>query len=170
MAVLKFQIEHQGRDQWCWAAVAASICGFYQDDTVPTQCGLANQFLFPGEDCCQPVASDNCNIPFALDLVLNQLGHLVQPPQGFVAFEDLNREITEKQQPVAVRIMFSDLVTAHFVVVIGCAIDARGTQLLKIADPSDAAGNVTSIEYSALRNDYRPGATWDQTYLTAKKA
>jgi hypothetical protein len=170
MAVLKFQIERQGRDQWCWAAVAASICGFYQDEAVPTQCGLANQFLFPGEDCCQATASDNCNIPFALDLVLNQLGHLVQPPQGVVSFEDLNHEITGNSQPVAVRIMFSDLVTAHFVVVIGCAIDDRGTQVLKIADPSEVAGNVTSIGYSALMNDYRPGATWDQTYFTAKKA
>ncbi len=170
MAVLKFQIEHQGRDQWCWAAVAASICGFYQDDTLPTQCGLANQFLSPGEDCCQEGASDNCNIPFALDLVLNQLGHLVQPPQGVVPFEDLDQEITVNKQPVAVQIMFSDLVTAHFVVVVGCAIDDSGTQVLKIADPSDAAGNVTSIGYSALMNDYRPGATWDQTYFTTKKA
>jgi hypothetical protein len=169
MAVLDFRIEHQARDQWCWAAVTASICGFYQDDTVPTQCGLANQFLFPGEDCCQPSASDNCNIPFALDVVLNQFRHLVQPPQGTVAFEDLDHEITEKQQPVAVRIIFSDL-TAHFVVVIGCAIDDSGTQVLKIADPSKAGGNVTSIGYSALKNDYRPGATWDQTYFTAKEA
>ena len=101
--------------------------------------------------------------------MLNQFRHLVQPPQGTVAFEDLDHEITEKQQPVAVRIIFSDL-TAHFVVVIGCAIDDSGTQVLKIADPSKAGGNVTSIGYSALKNDYRPGATWDQTYFTAKEA
>lgn len=170
MAVLSFQIEHQGRDQWCWAAVAASICRFYRDDPIPTQCGLANQFLLSGEDCCHPEASDNCNIPFALDMVLNQLGHLVQPPQGPVTFEDLDEEIGKKQQPLALRIMFSDMVTAHFVVVIGCAIDDTGKQVVKIADPSDAAGNIASIEYTALGNDYRPGATWDQTYFTAKKA
>ena len=68
------------------------------------------------------------------------------------------------------RITFSDLVTSHFLVVIGSAIDNSGTQVLKIADPSDATGNVTSIGYSALMNDYRPGAIWDQTYFTAKKA
>jgi hypothetical protein len=168
MALLKFRIEHQTRDQWCWAAVASSICGFYQDDAV-TQCGLANQFVFSGEDCCQPGASDNCNIPFALDVVLNHFGHLVQPPQGVVAFEDLDHEITQKKQPVALRIIFSDM-TAHFVVVVGCAIDNSGTQVLKIADPSKAGANMTSIEYSALQNDYRPGATWDQTYFTAKEA
>jgi hypothetical protein len=168
MGVLNFQIEHQAKDQWCWAAVATSICGFYKDDTVPTQCGLANQFLFSGEDCCQPDASDDTNTPFALDIVLNTFGHLVEPPQGVVAFEDLDQEITTNKQPVAVRIMFSDLVTAHFLVVIGCAIDDGGAQMLKIADPSNATGNVTSIEYLALRNDYRPGATWDQTYFTKK--
>ena len=169
MAVLKFQIEHQGRDQWCWAAVAASICSFYRDDILPTQCELANQFLFPGEDCCQAGASDNCNIPFALDIVLNGLGHLAQPQRGVITFEDLNHEITVNQQPVAVRIMFSDLVTAHFVTIIGCAMDESGSQLLKIADSSDVAGNVTSIGYSALIDDYRPGATWDQTYFTSKQ-
>lgn len=170
MADLNFQIQQQGRDQWCWAAVASSISGFYQDETVPTQCGLATQFLAVAEDCCQPDASDSCNVPFALDIVLNQLGHLVQPTRGVVSFEDLNGEITENQQPVVARIMFSDFVTAHFVVLIGCAIDDNGAQMLKVADPSEAAGNVTSIEYSAFMNDYRPGAIWDQTYFTAKGA
>lgn len=170
MFVLKFQIEQQAKDQWCWAAVAASICGFYQDDPVTTQCGLANQFLFPGEDCCQPGASNSCDIPFAIDIVLNQLGHLARSQSGFVEFEDLDHEITVSQQPVVVRIMFSDMITAHFVVVIGSALDDSGTQVLKVADPSGATGNLTSIAYSALKNDYRPGATWDQTYFTAKKA
>ena len=170
MSVLTFQIEQQAKDQWCWAAVAASICDFYQDDPVTTQCGLANRFLFPGEDCCQPDASDNCNIPFAIDIVLNQLGHLARSQPGFVDFEDIDREITLNRQPVVVRIMFSDMITAHFLVVIGSVLDDSGTQMLKVADPSGAAGNLTSIGYSALKNDYRPGATWDQTYFTAKKA
>jgi hypothetical protein len=170
MADLNFQIQHQSKDQWCWAAVASSICGFYRDQTVPTQCALAKQFLAVTEDCCQPDASDSCNVPFALDIVLNQLGHLVLPPHGIVSFEDLNSEISDNEQPVVARIMFSDFVTAHFVVVIGCAIDGNGVQVLKIADPSEVAGHITSIGYSAFTNDYRPGATWDQTYFTAKRA
>jgi hypothetical protein len=169
VAVLNFQIESQSQDQWCWAAVAASVCTFYNDETAPTQCGLANQFLFSA-GCCQDGASDDCNIPFALDIVLNKLGHLVQPARGVVPFEDLDHEIAVNQQPVVARIMFSDLVTAHFVVVIGSALDEGGTQVVKVADPSEAAGNVTSIPYATLVNDYRPGATWEQTYFTAKKA
>jgi Papain-like cysteine protease AvrRpt2 len=166
MAVLDFRIEHQAQDQWCWAAVAASICRFYEDETVQTECGLANRFLSPGTDCCRDGKSDDCNIPFALDLVLNQLQHLVQPPRGVVAVEDLSREITVNQRPVALRIMFSDGFTAHFVVIIGCATEESGAQVVKVANPSDATGSVTSIEYSALVSDYRPGATWDQTYFT----
>jgi hypothetical protein len=50
------------------------------------------------------------------------------------------------------------------------ASDDSGTKMLKIADPSAIAGNTTSIGYSALVNDYRPGATWDQTYFTAAEA
>jgi hypothetical protein len=169
MAVLKFKIQHQNRDQWCWAAVASSMCGFYQDQTAPTQCQLANQFLFPGEDCCQAGASDTCNTPFALSLVLNQLGHLVQPPRGVVAFEDLDQEINVNRQPVVVRITFSDQVTSHFVVVMGTAIEASGTQVLNIADPSQGTGSVTSMEYLTLRDDFKPGARWDETYFTAKE-
>ena len=169
MAVLEFHIEHQAKDQWCWAAVAASVCRFYQDAQTQTQCGLANQFLSPGEDCCQDDASDNCNTPFALDIVLNQLRHLVQPSRGVVQFEELDHEVAVNQRPVAVRVMLSDLLTSHFVVVVGCAIEA-GIEIVKVADPSDATGNMTSIPYSALANDYRPGALWDQTYFTAKRA
>jgi Papain-like cysteine protease AvrRpt2 len=166
MAVLDFQIEHQLQDQWCWAAVAASICGFYQDSVRQTQCQLANQFLSPIQDCCQNGKSDDCNIPFALDLVLNQLNHLVQPPRGVVPFEDLDQEITVTQRPVALRIMFADGFTSHFVVIVGCARAVSGGKVVKVADPSDVTGNVTSMEYSALVSDYRPGAIWDQTYFT----
>jgi hypothetical protein len=170
MSVLDFRIEHQAKDQWCWAAVAASICGFYRDEEVQTQCGLANRFLFPGEDCCQEGASENCNIPFSLEIVLNQLRHLVQPKRGVVTFGDLDQEVTAKQRPVVIRIVFSDMLASHFLVVTGCAMETGGNQIVKVADPSEATGNMTSIAYSALVNDYRPGATWDETYFTAKRA
>jgi hypothetical protein len=166
LANLRFDIQKQEKSQWCWAAVASSICRFYQDDNAPTQCELANQFLGAGEDCCRPDASDNCDIPFPVDIALNSLGHMVQPALGAVMFEDLNGEITDNQHPVVVRITFADLPTSHFVVVIGCATNENGDQVLKIADPSQAAGNCTSIEYSAFKNDFKPNATWDMTYFT----
>jgi hypothetical protein len=166
MADLNFQIQQQSKDQWCWAAVTSSICGFYKDNDAPAQCALASRFLGVSEDCCQPDASDDCNVPFPVDLVLNKLGHLVLPVRGVVSFDELNSAISDNQQPVVARITFSDLPTSHFVVVVGCDIDSEGTQVLKIADPSVATGQTVTIGYSAFKNDYRPNATWDKTYFT----
>jgi Papain-like cysteine protease AvrRpt2 len=166
LANLNFDIQKQEKTQWCWAAVTSSICGFYQDTNAPTQCALANQFLGAGEDCCQTDASDLCDVSFPVDIALNSLGHMVQPTLGVVSFEDLNSEITENQRPVVARITFSDFPASHFVVVIGCGINANGAQMLKIADPSVAVGNFASIEYSAFKNNYKPSATWDRTYFT----
>jgi hypothetical protein len=88
------------------------------------------------------------------------------PVRGVVAFADLMQEIEVGQRPVAVRITFADLVTAHFVVLTGCAQTQDGQQWVKVADPSLATGNITTIEYTALMNDYRPQATWDESYFT----
>lgn len=168
MAILKFKMQPQSKDQWCWAAVTSSICDFYGDQQPHKQCELANRFLAPilppGEDCCQVDAPDDCNVPFALDLALNQMHHLVQPTRGQISFQELDQQISQNQRPVPIRIMFSDGFTAHFVVVFGCVTESSGTQMVKIADPSD--GSVVSIPFLALPDAFSPGALWDQTYFT----
>jgi hypothetical protein len=103
---------------------------------------------------------------WTLSIVLNTVHHLAQPVRGVVTFADLTQEIEVNQRPVAARIMFSDLLTAHFVVLVGCATTPDGKQWVKVADPSLATGNITSIEYSALLTDYRPGAAWNESYFT----
>lgn len=167
MAILDFTIQPQDKDQWCWAAVTSSICDFYGDQQSHTQCELANRFLapvlLPGEDPCQNDADDS-NIPFALDLALNQMHHLVQPTRGRISFQELDQQISQNQSPVPIRIMFSDGFTAHFVVVFGCVTDSSGNQMVKVADPGD--GSVVSVPFSALGDDFKPGASWDQTYFT----
>jgi Papain-like cysteine protease AvrRpt2 len=167
---LTFSIEHQDQDQWCWAAVTISICRFYKDQRWQHQCNLVNEILssiLGGVDCCEDGASDNCNISFSLSDVLNTTGHLVQLVQGVVSFEDLNQEIEVRQRPLAIRIVFSDFITRHFIVVVGCMQTPDGKQWVKVADPSQSTGNTTSIEYTSLLNDYRPGATWDQSYFSS---
>jgi hypothetical protein len=117
-----------------------------------------------GVDCCADGGSINCNMQWALDVVLNTAGHLAQSAQATVAFADLTQELLA-HRPIAVRVMFADL-TAHFVVVVGCDEGVDGTQWVRVADPSGATGNVSTITYAALVNGYRPGAMWDQTYYT----
>jgi len=163
-------MEQQEQDQWCWAAVTISICRFYRDQKWQHQCDLVNQVLAPilgGIDCSQDGASDSCNIPFSLSDALNTTGHLAQAVPGVVSFEDLTQEIDVRQRPLATRIVFADFITRHFIVVIGCMQTPDGKQWVKVADPSLSSGNVTSIEYASLLNDYRPGATWDQSYFSS---
>jgi Papain-like cysteine protease AvrRpt2 len=167
---LVFSIEHQQQDQWCWAAVAISVCHHYNDQRWQQQCDLVNKIFAPirgSDDCCQDGTSDNCNIPWSLSDALNTTGHLVQPVQGVVSFEDLRQEIEVRQRPVAIRITFSDLIAHHFVVIAGCMQTANGKQWVRVADPSQLTGDATSIEYASLLNDYRPGATWDESYFSS---
>jgi papain like cysteine protease AvrRpt2 len=162
-----FRIQHQEQDQWCWAAVAASLCVFYQDDTGRTQCELANRFLeaVSGDvDCCSEGSSDECNVPFGLSSALRVLGHIQLPARGALSFEDLGAQISANR-PVAVRILMEDF-SAHFIVVTGCDQTSDGRRWVKVADPSVASANLATIEYDDLRKNYRPGAKWDQSYLT----
>ena len=130
-----FSIEHQLHDQWCWAAVSLGICQFYGDPQWQQQCDLVNNIFAPirgNSDCCTGEDGLPCNMSWSLSSVLDTANHLAQPVRGVVAFADLMQEIEVGQRPVAVRIMFSDLVTAHFIVLIGCAQTPDGKQWLKV--------------------------------------
>ncbi len=107
-----------------------------------------------------------CNMAWSLSSVLNDANHLVQPIRGVVPFADLEQEIETGQRPVAARLTFSDINSSHFVVLIGCTETPDGKEWIKVADPSPVAGNVKTIAYDTLMNDYRPGALWDESYFT----
>jgi hypothetical protein len=79
-------------------------------------------------------------------------------------FGDLSQQI-EANIPVGVRIQLADF-SAHFIVVTACEETSDGRQWVKIADPSGAAGNIVTLEYEELVSNFRPGATWDESYLT----
>jgi hypothetical protein len=164
-----FSVEHQEQDQWCWAAAALAICHFYGDQTWQQQCDLVNDIFSPirgSTDCCQNGSTLPCNMSWTLSVVLNTANRLAQPIRGIVFFADLVQEIEVGQRPVALRMTFADLNTAHFIVLAGCAETADGRQWVKVADPSNATGIIATIEYTTLINDYRPGATWDESYFT----
>jgi hypothetical protein len=166
---ISFSIEQQKQDQWCWAAVALSICRFYGGQTWQNQSDLVNDIFAAirgGTDCSQNGDTFPCNMTWSLKDVLSTAHHLALPIRGIVSFNDLMQEIEIGLRPVAVRIMFSDLNTAHYIVLVGCAQTLEGKQLVKVVDPSMATGNSTSIEYSTILNNYRPGATWNESYFT----
>ncbi|HZI58164.1 MAG TPA: papain-like cysteine protease family protein [Verrucomicrobiae bacterium] len=160
-----FKIQQQEQTQWCWAAAAASICVFYEDATAQKQCELANRFLEEmrnGVDCCANGSSNDCNLPFDLSDALRHLGHMQAPPRGALPYDRLSTEITANS-PVALRIQLADF-SAHFVVATACEETSDGRRWVKVADP--ATGNVVTMEYDDLVSNFRPGAAWDQSYLT----
>jgi hypothetical protein len=168
MGDLSFSIEHQQHDQWCWAAVAISICRFCNVARWSEQCDLVNEIFAAvrgGDVCCQDGDSDNCNVPWSLSDVLNTAGLLSQPTQGVVSFDDLSQQIEGRGKPVALRVIFADLMTRHFIVVVGCSKTDDGQQWVRVADPSWATGNSTSIEYADLLSSYRENAAWDESYF-----
>jgi hypothetical protein len=117
--IASFLIEQQAQDQWCWAAVTLGICRFYGDQTWQQQCDVVNDVFAAIRgivDCCQNRSTLPCNMSWTLSVVLNSANHLNMPIRGVVTFADLMQEIEVGHRPVAVRIMFSDLVTAHFIV------------------------------------------------------
>jgi hypothetical protein len=163
-----FDIDQQKNTQWCWAAVAVSICRYYKDNRWPQQCALVNDIFVPirgSTDCCQN-SDFPCDTPWALDEVLSQSNHLGQS-FGVVGFGQLNREITANR-PIGVRINFGGILGFHFIILAGAFVTQDGTQMVKVADPSLASGNINSIQYDTLTDDYKPGAIWDQTYFTCR--
>src|SRR4051795_10347923 len=46
-----FEMQHQCHSSWCWAAVAASVAGFYNESSTFTQCQIADLELHRN-DCC----------------------------------------------------------------------------------------------------------------------
>lgn len=162
-----FRIQHQEQDMWCWAAVAASLCVFYQDDTGRKQCDLANRFLEPvrnGVDCCSNGSSADCNVTFSFPDAIDELGHFDSTLSGPLSFEDVGNQISANR-PVAVRIKFADS-SGHVIVLAGSEETSDGRQWVKVADPSGASGNLVTLEYKDVVDNYRPEATWDETYLT----
>ena len=57
MGNLSFSMEPQDQDQWCWAAVSASISGYYSPEDKWSQCKIAS-YVLEG-NCCEEPASHN---------------------------------------------------------------------------------------------------------------
>src|SRR4051794_20373658 len=96
---MPFVIQTQKQDQWCWAAVSATVDQYFDAQTTSSQCSIAQQVL--GNDCCG--AMEPCNQPYFLDEALKKVGRLREVRPGFLSFEQAKAEI-QKGFPIGVRI------------------------------------------------------------------
>jgi hypothetical protein len=154
MKKLNFAIQKQEQTEWCWAAVSASIRGFYSPGGALRQCEVVNQMLLR-QDCCDNPSS--CNTQFNLKLTLEELRHLQQNDPGQ---PDFGRVVTEIDtgQPLAVKIRW-DGGGNHFVVVYGFTDDGK----VHVADPMHPTDSVIVTFNNFV---YKDIGHWDESYFT----
>jgi hypothetical protein len=125
---MTFEIETQLQDQWCWAAVSASIEKYYAGPNNWTQCSIASYVL--GSNCCGDPGP--CNTAAYLQNALQLIQRLRGIRLRSLTFDEIRAELSAGN-PVGVRIAWQGG-GAHFVVIRGFRNPA-GFQLLNVADP-----------------------------------
>src|SRR5579864_6058002 len=86
------RIERQVKNEWCWAAVSASVHKFFHGIS-QTQCQIATTALkYP---CCEQASSGECNRPQPLHPILDSFGVLKagDPIPRQLTFDEVRKEI-----------------------------------------------------------------------------
>jgi hypothetical protein len=152
---MPFEIETQLQDQWCWAAVSASISGYYSPEDKWSQCKIASYVL--AGNCCDDPGS------FNKAAYLQEALRVIEKLRGIelrsLSFEDIQSELL-RGNPIAVRIGWEGG-GGHFVIIRGCR-DKSGVQTVNIVDPFFA----DSIHrYDDFCNAYLGQGEWTDTFL-----
>lgn len=155
---LKFAMQPQDHDYWCWAAVTSSVATFYGQPKY-TQCSLATwQFGGGSCDCCSKSFPKVCDKPYDTQLALTHVGNLGAASAGKLAFDALAKEI-DAGHPVVLRLVWPGVNVSHVVAVTGYS----GTKITV----QDSGGT------SPIVSDYdkfpanQPGAPeWNTTFIT----
>ena len=158
-----FTMQPQERTQWCWAAVAASVAGYYDATKPPSQTDVAGAQL-GRNDCSQ---DNRCNIDGYLMAALRQVGHLKEWDILTPTTEERIYFEVDGRRPLCARLVWS-FGTAHFVTIIGYAPrDVPENHAgLAIADPFWGLSDIDHEDFPSL---YAYGATWTDTYFTELK-
>jgi Papain-like cysteine protease AvrRpt2 len=155
---LRFDMQHQEQDQWCWAAVSTSIANHYAGAARWTQCRVAGAELGLAT-CCEHGAA--CNRSWYLDRALRRTNTLDRvknsPPSDMRAV----RSEIHGQRPLGVRIGWSGG-GGHFVVVEGYRQDLGA---FAVEDPWYGTSDVSA---EALRFRYQGSGRWTHSYYTRR--
>jgi hypothetical protein len=154
---LNFAVQRQLQDQWCWAAVSASIARHY-GAAKWTQCAVVNEEL-EQTDCCHNGATPDCNQPWYLDRALRRVGALKKVESGRPRdLKKVRREI-DANRPVCVRIGWGGG-GGHFITVEGYRGDGG---LVAVEDPWYGTSDVS---VGLLEGGYQGSGRWTHTYYT----
>jgi len=163
---LKFTMQDQRHDKWCWAAVGASCALYYDAGSDWTQCKIVNnQLSRPEWNCCDDNPVSNCNVIGMLVKSKPDTGALQLPgvykstQEGAVPFGELKAEL-EAMAPVAFSLKLSlkegvegQDQFGHFVVIAGCR-EVAGKQLVTVYDSIPGSG-FAEMTYETFLHDYK---------------
>ncbi len=170
--VLKFTMECQQANFWCWAAVAVSVARYYSPQSTVRQCTLASKVLelptccVENEQCLGNKHPADCDRQYSVHHPLKEVGHLGQAyPQPIdlmaVAGMPSVQEEIDYGRPVVCRIEWTGG-SGHFIVIYG--YDFReAAERLHLAD---STGSTSIYDLAALRTQYMLKGVWEQTYTT----
>jgi len=149
-----FPGETQQQNNWCWAAAATSINNYFANaSSTLQQCDIVGA-AFGTTYCCQE--PDQYDIPWYLDLALEQVNHLNSDQAGPSAFAIVAEQIGLAQRPVAARIGLPDG-GDHSVVICGYS---EQNEAMLVWDPN---GNYLQTTVADWLEDL---GDWVNTYFT----
>lgn len=167
--VLKFTIQQQVMDQWCWAAVASSVSQFYmgshaihQKSIVAAHYGLDNDM--PTDETWNRSAPMLAGLQF--------VGCNSAYKSSSVSFRTVVRALNGRD-PVCVQIRWKDVEgfdteERHGVVITSCWVDEHDRPFYTVGDPGE--GDTELWSHSQLCSSYMaedewPGGRWEATYF-----
>jgi hypothetical protein len=158
---ITFAIQNQRLDNWCWAAVAASVAGFFTPGNPWTQCKIASTLL--NASCCSdPAPNPPCNDTFYLDRALQLVGHLGSTMKsGAANLSELQTQISNSR-PLCAYIDWGNGGDGHFITVSGYDL---ATAEVRADDPDGATQ--TWMSYTKACNAYPGGGSWNYSYWTS---
>jgi hypothetical protein len=165
---LNFFMQPQQQDNWCWAAVAASVSAYFNPHTIWTQCRVANGVL-GRTDCCPNNA--DCNVKSYLEDVLRVTGNLEWWKSGECPSDNLVYEIINNNRPVCVRVAWKGPVTEPFKIQLPSSIGhffaiTGFNSSLDWVTVMDPAWGLSMVSRDALRSyGYRGSGIWTTTYF-----
>lgn len=157
--ILPFNMEHQVKSNWCWAATSKSVSVFYSFLSPWTQCKIAAAEL--SLSCCATPFPGACNVPWYLDRALTRTQNYVSlagPITWDQVLAQLNLGLV-----VGARIGWNGG-GGHFMVIYG-ATKTGNTNYLYIDDPIYGKSVLT---YNQFLNNYQGSGKWTTTYYTKK--
>ena len=166
-STVTIQIERQLKNEWCWAAVSASVHKFFRG-IAQTQCQIAATVL--KQQCCDPAFSGQCNLAQPLHPILDSFGVLKagDPISRQLTFDEVRTEI-DAGRPCCVLIKWltngevgSD---GHYIAINGYRVTPANRQFVSISDPLFSDSECDFTEFTSAKGGYHDGrGVWTMTY------